>query len=271
MADEKIKYGRCALVGASGAKPERLYGKEIDEYDVVVRMNFAPTKNGTGREHIALVGSKTNLRVLNSWAGMEMLASVGVKGMDDNVTLTIPKKGEQEGLIWQVPWVPGWLNRTRKGTPICPGIHQMFGKHMMPCLDATQEFMAHLVHLKATRSQRILDLNTDKTGLPSSGFYATGLMLHLCSSVDLYGFNLCDRRVQNYGPDGDFLQVKQQPHLQGLLAQTSNKTHYFCHYYTKQKDGGIVDVMDMQKTHMFGIEHQIYHEMEQCGILKVHR
>ena len=61
MADEKIKYGRCAVVGASGAKPERLYGKEIDVHDVVVRMNFAPTKHETGPKHTDLVGVKTNL------------------------------------------------------------------------------------------------------------------------------------------------------------------------------------------------------------------
>ena len=51
---------RVCLVGNSGLMMEREWGAEIDEYDVVIRFNHAPT---AGYE--ANVGSKTTLRLVN--------------------------------------------------------------------------------------------------------------------------------------------------------------------------------------------------------------
>ncbi|KAH7437390.1 hypothetical protein KP509_05G068900 [Ceratopteris richardii] len=54
------QYGRCAIVGNSGDLIKLKLGKEIDEYDAVVRNNGAPIENYT-----EYVGSKTTFRLLN--------------------------------------------------------------------------------------------------------------------------------------------------------------------------------------------------------------
>ena len=155
LADEKVKYGRCALVGASGASPSQMFGDEIDSHDLVVRMNMAPY----GGEHHQLVGSRSDLRVGNSWDAVTNLSSVSFEPGTDRVWLSVPKKGAQEGLLWQTPWHKNWLSGKRTGVPMCTGIQKMFGKHMFPCLDASQGFYAHLVHLKGGPALTLTGLN----------------------------------------------------------------------------------------------------------------
>lgn len=54
------QYGKCAIVGNSGDLIKMQLGKEIDEYDAVVRNNGAPVENYT-----KYVGEKTTFRLLN--------------------------------------------------------------------------------------------------------------------------------------------------------------------------------------------------------------
>eukprot|EP00250_Pteridium_aquilinum_P012968 c21052_g1_i1 orf=447-1775(-) len=54
------QYGRCAIVGNSGDLIKLRLGKEIDQYDAVVRNNGAPVENYTD-----YVGRKTTFRLLN--------------------------------------------------------------------------------------------------------------------------------------------------------------------------------------------------------------
>lgn len=54
------QYARCAIVGNSGDLIKLRLGKEIDEYDAVVRNNGAPVENYT-----EYVGKKTTFRLLN--------------------------------------------------------------------------------------------------------------------------------------------------------------------------------------------------------------
>ncbi|KAI5084199.1 hypothetical protein GOP47_0000368 [Adiantum capillus-veneris] len=54
------QYGRCAIVGNSGDLIKMKLGKEIDQYDAVVRNNGAPVENYTD-----YVGRKTTFRLLN--------------------------------------------------------------------------------------------------------------------------------------------------------------------------------------------------------------
>jgi hypothetical protein len=60
FAQKKIKPGSVALVGNGTSLLGKGYGIEIDDHDVVVRMNAAPTA-----EYEEDVGSRTDWRVLN--------------------------------------------------------------------------------------------------------------------------------------------------------------------------------------------------------------
>ncbi|KAL3512523.1 hypothetical protein ACH5RR_025240 [Cinchona calisaya] len=54
------QYGRCAVIGNSGDLLNTKFGKEIDDYDAVVRENGAPIQNFT-----EYVGTKSTFRLLN--------------------------------------------------------------------------------------------------------------------------------------------------------------------------------------------------------------
>ncbi|KAK3238722.1 glycosyltransferase 29 protein [Cymbomonas tetramitiformis] len=58
--DFRPRYGRCAVVGNSGANLGTGMGDEIDSHDAVIRINYAPTR-GFERD----VGSKTTLDLCN--------------------------------------------------------------------------------------------------------------------------------------------------------------------------------------------------------------
>ncbi|MED6205587.1 Sialyltransferase-like protein 2, variant 2 [Stylosanthes scabra] len=54
------QFGRCAVIGNSGDLLKTKFGKEIDDYDVVIRENGAPIENYT-----EYVGRKSTFRLLN--------------------------------------------------------------------------------------------------------------------------------------------------------------------------------------------------------------
>ncbi|KAI5683103.1 hypothetical protein M9H77_04331 [Catharanthus roseus] len=54
------QFGRCAVIGNSGDLLKTKFGKEIDNYDAVVRENGAPIQNFT-----EYVGTKSTFRLLN--------------------------------------------------------------------------------------------------------------------------------------------------------------------------------------------------------------
>lgn len=54
------QFDRCAVIGNSGDLLKTKFGKEIDDYDVVIRENGAPIKNYT-----EYVGKKSSFRLLN--------------------------------------------------------------------------------------------------------------------------------------------------------------------------------------------------------------
>ncbi|KAJ6748341.1 SIALYLTRANSFERASE-LIKE PROTEIN 2 [Salix purpurea] len=54
------QFDRCAVIGNSGDLLQTKFGKEIDDYDVVIRENGAPIENYT-----EFVGKKSSFRLLN--------------------------------------------------------------------------------------------------------------------------------------------------------------------------------------------------------------
>jgi len=61
-------------------------------------------QGGIHRDH---VGSRTSLRVGNSWDMIKMLSGVSFEhdGPNAKVLISVPKDGSaQEGVIWQMPW-----------------------------------------------------------------------------------------------------------------------------------------------------------------------
>ena len=63
------QFRACAVVGSSGALLHAQYGSRIDAADVIVRFNNAPA----GGRFAPMVGSRTDVRVLNSHAASAIL------------------------------------------------------------------------------------------------------------------------------------------------------------------------------------------------------
>jgi len=53
--------GRCAVVGNSGVLLNTTFGKDIDDHEIVIRLNAAPTHG-----YVEHVGMKTTARVMNN-------------------------------------------------------------------------------------------------------------------------------------------------------------------------------------------------------------
>jgi hypothetical protein len=59
-----MRKGSCAIVGNSGLLLKTAYGEMIDQHDVVIRMNLAPTAGECALHYYLLIMLKVNLGVV---------------------------------------------------------------------------------------------------------------------------------------------------------------------------------------------------------------
>ena len=136
-------------------------------------------------------------------------------------------------------------------------------QYMPPCKQISKEFTEYLRMLKVRHAS--------KAGVfkPSSGFLLAFLAIQMCATVDLYGFQLCDRSLLNYGPDRDFTavmaDVSKRPNVIGneVIVDGRNDTHYYCNYANEQHN------KIHAYRHTFELEHELLDKLAQCGLLKV--
>jgi len=184
-ATEKSLLGRhswrsCAVVGNSAAVLLMKKGREIDQHDVVLRFNAAPTSGF--EEH---VGSKTTHRILNKkWtAGYgdsqavlpRYRASRGYHPLEEGVTLLATRASIPSFLAMATRW------RARRPDVT---VAMLSNKLTSLARRAVYEYRSCLV----LRDRRLALRQHTLGGLtPSSGMLAVVLATKLCSSVTVYG------------------------------------------------------------------------------------
>ena len=153
-----FKNKTCAIVGNSPNLLESRYGKQIDEYDIVIRCNHGPTEG-----YESFVGTKTNFRVVSS----------KVFGYDEITSLS---KFDHE-----------YLSRLNNQHFIIKLPLNRFPNHALHGLEKNFGGTNKISIMKDSFQQSIKD---DVGGVePSTGIF--GLVLFLCfvKKIDMYGFD----------------------------------------------------------------------------------
>ena len=102
-------------------------------------------------------------------------------------------------------------------------------------------------------------------------------MLHLCDQLDVYGFQMCDSRLDTALKRRDFAQVDTTNDAsfhgaasKSLIIEEQGDSKYFCSYYPVTKERVLQDAVDSQgpAEHYFAAEHALIHRMSECGLLR---
>ncbi|KAK9120186.1 hypothetical protein Scep_018279 [Stephania cephalantha] len=151
------QFGRCAVIGNSGDLLKTKFGKEIDDYDAVVRENGAPIQDYT-----EFVGSKRTFRLLNRGSA---------KALD--------KVAELDGTGKEVLIV--------KTT-----IHDIMNKMIRdPTLDKLLSVIAVETSEIPIQNPVYLMLGASfGSAAKGTGLKALEFALSVCDSVDMYGFTV---------------------------------------------------------------------------------
>eukprot|EP00899_Mesostigma_viride_P016238 jgi/Mesvir1/24615/Mv21930-RA.1 len=155
-------WSTCAVVGNSDSLLKTELGAEIDAHSAVIRFNDAPT-----RQLAAHVGGKTTLRIQN-------IDYCGFHEGDDEIMLhyTPPSKN------------------ALKGDPCAKTPALKLSSHF---LDYEMSYFRQLLNMRYSKVIPKGDPAGGKSKL-SAGFFGVALALHLCGTVDIYGFSQSDRR-----------------------------------------------------------------------------
>jgi len=177
--------GRCAVVGSSGALLWERRGPEIDEHDVIIRLNKAPV-----RSFEASVGSSTTVRLVNApqsqaWA-KELHATPAESASTAAVLLP---EGVQTGeLIVLSTATDAWA-------PLAPAVlsvarlNRTYRKRCVAPFFTDDDQAAHRRHHR--------NLLT-----PTFGFEAIVHALHACDSLDAFGFFIPQNELEGAAGDG---------------------------------------------------------------------
>ena len=189
LPDKDLKeqyYASCAIVGSSGTLRRSGYGRFIDAHELVMRFNGAPAGGGYAND----VGSRTTLAVLADVATTECM-----DGKSRQPSLVIDK-GHMDGHLLQEA-APGW--RSVRGCDFYPESSPPATLFFLPRRGGVRRLLDYSIEHPSTpvliRSDQLgeevdsqVDAYKDDSSHPTSGFNGIILALHICESIDLYGF-----------------------------------------------------------------------------------
>ena len=199
----RATLGRCAVVGSSGALLWERRGAEIDNHDVILRLNKAPV-----RTFEASVGSSTTVRLVNApqsqaWANELRATSKAAAPRADapNADRAQPPVKVRSPDTARLPAAvqPGELlllsTSTDAWVPLAPavlGVARLNRTYRKRCVAPwfTEED-------QAAHRRRHHNLLT-----PTFGFEAVVHALHACDTLDAYGFYIPPSELEGNADDG---------------------------------------------------------------------
>jgi len=183
MNDTLIKYTKqkfesCAAVGNSGGLLRSRAGQMIDEHDVVLRFNAAPTK--TFEE---FTGSKTTFRLLNRKSADAMLEQP-TPAVPAHKKLPATRAPSAISLLWRAESYH-YYGMLRKKYPDEP-IYLLAPELLIP-----------LITVYKTLMKRMEDTGVKWEGSQSAptGFVGVAFLLQVCQKVDVFGFDVAKPKV----------------------------------------------------------------------------
>ena len=181
----RFVWDRCAIVGNGGSLLSANHGEAINDHDIVVRFNQAPTKG-----FVKFVGSKTTFRILNA-----LWTNIYAKNVRLRKDGSLDSKGSIH--IGEIKNVPLEFNTTLIVSRSSP---ENFDKVCLAIENKRSDIQLLLLAPKVVTAAKWL-LNEYRQLLcshgygpypgghtPSSGFVTIFVMLQLCKKMNLYGF-----------------------------------------------------------------------------------
>ena len=199
----RATLGRCAVVGSSGALLWERRGAEIDNHDVILRLNKAPV-----RTFEASVGSSTTVRLMNApqsqaWAQELRATSEAAAPRADaaNTDTAQPPDTVRLPEMARLPEAvqPGELlllsTSTDAWVPLAPAVlgvarlNRTYRKRCVAPWFTEEDQAAH----RRRHHNRLT---------PTFGFEAVVHALHACDTIDAYGFYIPPSELEGNDDDG---------------------------------------------------------------------
>mmetsp|Transcript_32770 Transcript_32770/g.45495 ORF Transcript_32770/g.45495 Transcript_32770/m.45495 type:complete len:528 (+) Transcript_32770:486-2069(+) len=183
MNDTLVKYTlqrfeTCAAVGNSGGLLRARAGQVIDEHDVVLRFNNAPTKSFE-----EFTGSKTTFKLLNRKSADSMLEQPTPAAILGSAK-KIKHQHSAITLLWRAESYHyyGMLRKKYLDEPV----------YLL-----APELLIPLITLYKTIMKRMEDSGIKWEGSQSapSGFVGIAYLLQVCQKVDIFGFDVSKPKV----------------------------------------------------------------------------
>mmetsp|Transcript_17576 Transcript_17576/g.38324 ORF Transcript_17576/g.38324 Transcript_17576/m.38324 type:complete len:543 (-) Transcript_17576:311-1939(-) len=238
-----MKNGTCAIVGNAGHLRLTEFGSSVDQHDVVIRLNAAPT---VGYEKY--VGTKTHVRVLNNALAKEMSdrvrkwpkdmwermmepgVSLWMRATDectDDLRAALIKAGDHR------PVVKMEHDFTYAAMPMMRQFYLEFLKqHSLMEVERSRPLAQRLHSLKELRVKHIEEGQFGKRGDELFGKPTTGLAVlyaikDMCRAVTVYGVGTHDAKgnpteYKYYKPDAKFIPAGNQ-----YAGTVGSHTHSF--------------------------------------------
>ena len=191
LPDRDLKeryYQSCAIVGSSGTLRRSGYGRFIDAHELVMRFNGAPAGGGYEED----VGARTTLAVLADVATTDCVANKARQPTLDRYAATT----RMDGNLLLEP-SPGW--RQVSHCLFYPEAEPPPSILFLPKRDGVRRLLEYAldhanmpVYIRSDALGDEVDAQIrafqDDTSHPTSGFNGAVLALHMCETVDFYGF-----------------------------------------------------------------------------------
>jgi len=195
-----LRFGSCAVVGNSGGLRDDELGPQIDQHEIVIRTNQAPSF-----QYERHVGSKTGMRLVNKrWTDELGRRHIDLLDHDSSDVMVVSSRANVREFVL----LARALRRTKPRS-------QLF-------------FLSSRVVTQAMRFIRTFRKGIN-AGLPrhprggntaSSGFLAVFLALQFCQTLDVYGFSL--EECRSGGCARDYHYFRALPDSPWLRAHPSH-------------------------------------------------
>ena len=182
-------YRTCAVVGSSGNMRRSGYGWFIDQHQLIIRFNGAPAGGGFSAD----VGSRTTHVLL---ADVVTTDCVEGKSRQSYATALAPGDSPMDGKLLRETAM-SW--RPVKGCNFYPGAAEAHTLLFLPKRGGVERLVEYAIEHPERRvmirseqfaeqvDSQIAQYRADSSH-PTSGFNGVNLALHMCETLDIYGF-----------------------------------------------------------------------------------
>ena len=183
LGREARRWRSCAVVGSSGSLAHTSFGAEIDQHDLVLRFNDAPT---VGYE--ANVGNKTTYRLINSATMKDILYRCVAEHGTPNELKDIQSEAQRFSVCKSSAAI---LKRVKRRLSCCPHDALLLNGQMSYCFQTICPNSVPIARfLSKSLTTELQERGGNSTRI-SSGIMGLAVARTLCTHarVDVYGFN----------------------------------------------------------------------------------